>query len=43
VWRPEDAAVTGLLRRYDASTGTLLAWRVEHLLAWLRASTDAFG
>ncbi|WP_375778021.1 hypothetical protein ACE103_01280 [Bradyrhizobium sp. ma5] len=34
-WTPDDAVVTGLLRRYDEATGTLLAWRVEHLLAWL--------
>lgn len=34
-WKPGDAVVTGLLRRYDAATGTLLAWRVEHLLDWL--------
>lgn len=34
-WRPEDAVVTGLLRRYDSSTHTLLTWRVEHLLKWL--------
>lgn len=33
-WKPDDAVITGLLRRYDASTGTLLAWRIEHLLAW---------
>jgi hypothetical protein len=25
-WRPIDAVVTGLLRRYDVGTGTLLAW-----------------
>jgi hypothetical protein len=34
-WRPSDAVVTGLLRRYDVGTGTLLVWRVEHLLNWL--------
>ena len=34
-WSPCDAAITGLLRRYDADTATLLAWRVEHLLRWL--------
>jgi hypothetical protein len=34
-WKPDDAEVSGLLRRYDAGTGTLLAWRVEHLLNWL--------
>jgi hypothetical protein len=25
-WRPSDAVATGLLRRYDVGTGTLLAW-----------------
>lgn len=35
IWKPEDAKVTGLLRRWDDKTGTLLVWRVEHLLAWL--------
>lgn len=34
-WTPDDAVITGLLRRYDPATQTLLAWRVEHLLAWL--------
>ncbi|PZO47634.1 MAG: hypothetical protein DCF16_17475 [Alphaproteobacteria bacterium] len=34
-WRPTDAVVTGLLRRWDTSTKTLLVWRVEHVLAWL--------
>lgn len=34
-WRPDDAIVTGLLRRWDTNSGTLLAWRVEHLLKWL--------
>lgn len=34
-WRPEDAVITGLLRRWDCRTLTLLVWRVEHLLAWL--------
>ncbi|TXI87181.1 MAG: hypothetical protein E6Q40_05320 [Cupriavidus sp.] len=34
-WRPQDAQVTGLLRRLDEDTDTLLAWRVEHLLTWL--------
>lgn len=34
-WTPEDAVVTGLLRRWDQKTKTLLAWRVEHLQAWL--------
>ncbi len=35
VWTPEDAVVTGLLRRWDQKTKTLLAWRAEHLQAWL--------
>ena len=34
-WSPEDAVVTGLLRRWDKDTKTLLVWRVEHLNAWL--------
>lgn len=34
-WSPEVAQVTGLLRRWDTTTASLLAWRVEHLLAWL--------
>lgn len=38
-WSPEDAVVTGLLRRWDKGTKTLLVWRVEHLWAWL----DAMG
>jgi hypothetical protein len=36
-WTPEHAVVTGLLRRWDKDTRTLLAWRVEHLRAWLDA------
>ena len=36
-WSPGDAVVTGLLRRWDDKTKTLLVWRVEHLSAWLRA------
>ena len=36
-WTPKDAVVTGLLRRWDKDTRTLLAWRVEHLRAWLDA------
>ncbi len=35
-WRPEDAVITGLLRRWDPKIKTLLVWRVEHLAAWLR-------
>jgi hypothetical protein len=34
-WSPEDAVVTGLLRRWDRNTRSLLVWRVEHLRAWL--------
>ncbi|CAA2161116.1 hypothetical protein MBRA_06276 [Methylobacterium brachiatum] len=34
-WTPDDAIVTGLLRRYDPDKKSLLVWRVEHLLAWL--------
>ena len=36
-WNPADAVVTGLLRRWDERTKTLLVWRVEHLNAWLQA------
>jgi hypothetical protein len=35
-WTPADAVVTGLLRRWDEETRTLLVWRVEHLNAWLQ-------
>ena len=34
-WSPQGAVVTGLLRRWDEGTRTLLAWRVEHLRSWL--------
>jgi hypothetical protein len=34
-WSPDDAKVTGLLRRWDTGTKSLLVWRVEHLRAWL--------
>jgi hypothetical protein len=34
-WHPNQAVVTGLLRRFDDKTDTLLAWRVEHLQSWL--------
>ncbi|MFK5980952.1 MAG: hypothetical protein QM488_18930 [Rhizobiaceae bacterium] len=34
-WSPNEAVITGLLRRFDDTTGTLLAWRVEHLHGWL--------
>ena len=36
-WTPANAAVTGLLRRWDDKTKTLLVWRVEHLRTWLEA------
>lgn len=36
-WTPENAVVTGMLRRWDKDTGTLLAWRVEHLYAWFKS------
>lgn len=34
-WKPQDAVVTGLLRRWNQKTKTLLAWRVECLRGWL--------
>ena len=35
-WDPErHAVVTGMLRRWDQDTSSLLVWRVEHLLNWL--------
>lgn len=34
-WNPSQAVVTGLLRRFDPDTNTLLVWRVEHLHRWL--------
>jgi hypothetical protein len=34
-WTPDKAIVTGLLRRYDETTETLLVWRIEHMRAWL--------
>ncbi|ETR79475.1 hypothetical protein X566_00725 [Afipia sp. P52-10] len=34
-WTPDDAIITGLLRRYDEATETLLVWRIEHVRAWL--------
>jgi hypothetical protein len=36
-WTPDDAVVTGLLRRWDTGTKTLLVFRVEHLRAFLEA------
>jgi len=40
-WSPEDAVVTGLLRRWDTSTKTLLVLRVEHLRKWLEDKSGA--
>jgi hypothetical protein len=35
-WSPDNAVVTGLLRRWDEKmTTNLLVWRVEHLNNWL--------
>ena len=34
-WTPQSAVVTGLLRRWDPDTNTLLVWRVENLRAWI--------
>jgi len=34
-WTPLNAVVTGLVRRWDPDTQTLLVWRVEHVRAWL--------
>ena len=34
-WHPEEAVVTGFLRRFDKNTNTLLVWRVEQLHRWL--------
>ncbi|MCT7667415.1 hypothetical protein [Shinella kummerowiae] len=34
-WKPADAVVTGMLKRWDPKTMTLLALRVEHINAWL--------
>lgn len=34
-WTPDDAVVTGLLRRWDEKTKTLLVWRAERFLEWL--------
>lgn len=36
-WTPEDAVVTGLLRRWECATKRLLVWRVEHLRQWLES------
>ena len=34
-WSPEKAVVTGLVRRWDTATKTLLVHRIEHVRAWL--------
>lgn len=34
-WSPEDAVITGIARRWDDKTKTLLVYRVEHLRRWL--------
>lgn len=36
-WHPNQSQVTGLLRRWDTTTKTLLVWRIEHVVNWLRA------
>jgi hypothetical protein len=40
-WTPHDAVVTGILKRYDDKTKTLLALRVEHLRAWLDTTSSS--
>jgi hypothetical protein len=40
-WQPEDAIVTGLLRRFDPETKTLLALRAEHPRDWINAHLAA--
>lgn len=39
-WTPADAVITGLLRRWDQDTNTLLVWRVEHLNTWLASKLN---
>ena len=34
-WSPEDAVVTGILRRFDPDTKSLLVLRAEHLRNWV--------
>jgi hypothetical protein len=34
-WTPLDAVVTGLLRRWDTKTKSLLVYRIEHVRTWL--------
>jgi hypothetical protein len=40
-WSPDEAMVTGLLRRWDTSTKRLLVFRVEHCRAWLESKWTA--
>lgn len=40
-WSPADAVVTGLLRRWDPNSRTLLVWRAEHLTSWLPSAMRA--
>jgi hypothetical protein len=34
-WSPCDAVVTGIVRRWDPNTNSLLVWRVEHIRDWI--------
>jgi hypothetical protein len=34
-WRPEDAVVTGLVRRWDTANKAIICYRVERMRAWL--------
>ena len=40
-WTPDEAVVTGLLRRWVTGNTTLVAWRGEHLVDWLRSPSWA--
>lgn len=42
-WSPDDAVVSGLLRRYDPDTKTLLVYRIEHVRKWLEGKLFATG
>lgn len=35
-WSPSLAQVTGMVRRWDQQTRTILVWRIEHLHDWFR-------
>ncbi|MCR8959867.1 hypothetical protein M0765_019640 [Variovorax sp. S2] len=37
LWTPDWAVVSGLLKRWDTGTKTLLVTRVEHVRSWLGA------